>query len=216
MNRKESPRIRLDDSGFTLIELLIVIVIIAILAGLVIGVLNPVQQQNRARDATVKSSISKASLASKSLFVSSPRTTNQSPTPEEFFGGLGNAVDADVITPTCGGADNDLATSDATAADALCRFSITGITMPTNCVDEGTGTGTGYTGVDPAGVQCVFAYQRDTTSFEIAARGAARPESVFLFFYEVVPGTGAVDEGTYDCPTTYTVGSNHVGCTLVQ
>ena len=49
--------------GFTLIELLIVIVIIGILAGVLIAVIDPQAQQNRARDATVQATINKMALA---------------------------------------------------------------------------------------------------------------------------------------------------------
>lgn len=49
--------------GFTLIELLIVIVIIGILAGVLIAVIDPAAQQNRARDANVQATINKMALA---------------------------------------------------------------------------------------------------------------------------------------------------------
>jgi prepilin-type N-terminal cleavage/methylation domain-containing protein len=49
--------------GFTLIELLIVIAIIGILAAVLIAVINPVAQMNKARDAVIKSTIEKIGLA---------------------------------------------------------------------------------------------------------------------------------------------------------
>ena len=52
----------LAHKGFTLIELLIVIVIIGILAGILIAVIDPRTQQNRARDANVRSAINKLAL----------------------------------------------------------------------------------------------------------------------------------------------------------
>ena len=52
-----------NQKGFTLIELLIVIVIIAILAGVLIALINPAQQQNRARDASVIATMNKVALS---------------------------------------------------------------------------------------------------------------------------------------------------------
>jgi prepilin-type N-terminal cleavage/methylation domain-containing protein len=57
-------------SGFTLIELLIVIVIIGLLAGVLISVINPVQQQNKARQTTVRSNVEKICLAMSACAVS--------------------------------------------------------------------------------------------------------------------------------------------------
>lgn len=54
---------RTNDKGFTLIELLIVIVIIGILAGIVLSVINPAQQQAKAREAVLRSNVNKVCLA---------------------------------------------------------------------------------------------------------------------------------------------------------
>ena len=110
-------------TGFTLIELLIVIVIIGILAGVVIGVLNPVQQQNRARDAATRSSLSKMALSTKSLFASSPRSVNRSPTHAEFSGGVGNIG-------TSGAACTN---NDPLDGTTTCTFTIEGISLPATC-----------------------------------------------------------------------------------
>jgi prepilin-type N-terminal cleavage/methylation domain-containing protein len=56
-------RIRYAASGFTLIELLIVIVIIGILAGVVLAVINPAQQQLKSRQAVLKANTDKGCLA---------------------------------------------------------------------------------------------------------------------------------------------------------
>ena len=48
--------------GFTLIELLIVIVIIGILAGLLVTVINPAQQQMKAREAVLRANVEKGCL----------------------------------------------------------------------------------------------------------------------------------------------------------
>jgi prepilin-type N-terminal cleavage/methylation domain-containing protein len=53
---------KLGYKGFTLIELLIVIVIIGILAGVVLQILDPARQQNRARDGVTRSNMNKLSL----------------------------------------------------------------------------------------------------------------------------------------------------------
>ncbi len=52
-----------SEQGFTLIELLIVIVIIGILSGVLIAVINPVRQQNRARNSNIVAAINKAAFA---------------------------------------------------------------------------------------------------------------------------------------------------------
>ena len=58
--RKEvDMRNKIAQKGFTLIELLIVIVIIGVLAGIVIVILNPAVQRNRARDSVLLASINK-------------------------------------------------------------------------------------------------------------------------------------------------------------
>ena len=105
-----------SQKGFTLIELLIVIVIIAILAAVVIGVLNPVQQQNRARDGVIRSNISKMVMAGKSLQVSTARA-NKAPTLEEFIAAIGNVASGH----TCSG------------AAATCAFTVVGVPLPTTC-----------------------------------------------------------------------------------
>lgn len=48
--------------GFTLIELLLVIAIIGILAGVVLAVINPTRQRQRANEAVGRSTLSKACL----------------------------------------------------------------------------------------------------------------------------------------------------------
>lgn len=51
------------NSGFTLIELLVVIAIIGILSGILITTIDPVKQQNRSRNASIRAAISKAGHA---------------------------------------------------------------------------------------------------------------------------------------------------------
>ena len=64
---KKKKLFKLSQQGFTLVELLIVIVIIGILAGVVIGTLNPIQQQNRAKDGVTRSQIDKMAMSAKGL-----------------------------------------------------------------------------------------------------------------------------------------------------
>ena len=54
---------RSSESGFTLIELLLVIVIIAILAGVVLSVINPARQQRRANESVLRANTNKVCLA---------------------------------------------------------------------------------------------------------------------------------------------------------
>ena len=182
---------KLSEKGFTLVELLIVIVIIGILAGVVIGVLNPIQQQNRARDGTLRSSISKAALAGKSLFVSSPRGINRSPTPMEFAGSIG-ALDV---------ANSDCETNaDGAAATSTCLFRVTGLGNPTTCGTSGYNDIGGTT-------QCSFAYYKTPALFRIAARGFATPERLFLYSYEEL-AAGNIVEGFWACPATFAIATN--------
>jgi len=51
------------EGGFTLIELLIVIVIIGILAGVVISVMNPAEQQRKAKESVLRANTDKLCLA---------------------------------------------------------------------------------------------------------------------------------------------------------
>lgn len=192
-----------SQSGFTLIELLIVIVIIGILAGVVIGVLNPVQQMNRARDGTVRAQLDKAALSAKSLFVSSPRSQRRSPTPLEFAGGLGNIA----AGTTC--------TTNDDAATATCLYSVNNQPLV-------TGSGTSNAGCDGSFYkgsstnQCQYVYWRDTKTFRIAAKGAATPARIFVYTFEELD-TGNVSEGFYSCdPATYVIATDPAGvCTLL-
>lgn len=54
---------KLGYKGFTLIELLIVIVIIGILAGVVLQILDPARQQDRAKDGVTRATMNKIALS---------------------------------------------------------------------------------------------------------------------------------------------------------
>ena len=185
------------ESGFTLIELLIVIVIIGILAGVVIGVLNPVAQQNRARDASIRSQIDKMALSGKSLYVSSLRTNDRSPTHAEFIQGVGGST-----------AEVNCTSTDATEATAICAFSITGVPLPAGGTTGCAATPVDYSGTAVGG-QCKFGFWRDGTSFRVIAKGYAAPQRTFIYSY-LENATGIV-EGFFSCSEDWDVTVTPVG-----
>ena len=102
-------------SGFTLIELLIVIVIIGILAGVLIAVINPARQQNRARDANVIATINKVVLSTQGYVAA----YGAAPDEVQMFNGLQLATQSGTTCGTTGAFD--------------CLFTVTGNNLPTNC-----------------------------------------------------------------------------------
>ncbi len=62
-NSTNPSKKKTNREGFTLIELLIVIAIIGILAGIVLAVLNPGRQRQRAREGTLRANVNKLCLA---------------------------------------------------------------------------------------------------------------------------------------------------------
>ena len=156
----------ISSRGFTLIELLLVIVIIGILAAVVIGIINPVAQQNRAKDAVVKGAISKISLATQS-FISAYGTV---PLDTEFTAALNSATS---YGATCtGGADYD------------CTFSVAGVAMPT----VGCAAAASYAG--NTGAQCYFRYTGvvATKFFTIYAKSWGLPTGVFKYTNDPASG----------------------------
>ncbi|KKU30604.1 MAG: hypothetical protein UX44_C0018G0001, partial [candidate division WWE3 bacterium GW2011_GWA1_46_21] len=77
------------EKGFTLIELLIAIVIIGVLAGVLIAIINPTAQRNKAADAGVKAAMNKVALATES-YVSSYGTI---PDEVQFLAALQNVTE---------------------------------------------------------------------------------------------------------------------------
>ncbi len=103
--------------GFTLIELLIVIVIIGILAGVLIAVIDPQAQQNRARDATVQATINKMALAVggfRSAYGRSPDGYEFRSLIQGFVVGVGPA-------------------NHCTAGNTICHFTMTTIPLLSAC-----------------------------------------------------------------------------------
>ncbi len=120
--------------AFTLIELLIVIVIIGILASVLIAIVNPRDQQNRARDATTIATINKLALGTSSYI----SAFNQLPDDVQFT----TSFDAIILTETlC-----------ADVGAASCQIQIIGAPLPITCDVNGYR----YTG--GATSQCNFYY----------------------------------------------------------
>lgn len=153
--------------GFTLIELLIVIVIIGILAGVLISVIDPVSQQNRARDAGIEASINKVVLATEG-YVSA---YGDVPDEVQFIAQFKTGTVTDSTGAAC-----------TTVGSADCTFSVTGNGLPENC------GATGWSGeVDPGGNQCYFRYEASpgadpaNSAFTIYAKSAGLDATVFKF-----------------------------------
>lgn len=121
--------------GFTLIELLIVIAIIGILAAVLLSIINPAAQQNKARDASLVASIGKIALAINSFNSAYSRL----PTCLELVGELNGATanyQCSATTPATG------------------TFSLTGVTLPLLCLANGAAGTTGGIGT----AQCYFTW----------------------------------------------------------
>ncbi len=79
------------DKGFTLIELLIVIVIIGILAGVLVTVIDPAGQQEKANQAALRANVEKGCLALNACGATSTSAKN-----------CNTAADAGIRIPTAG------------------------------------------------------------------------------------------------------------------
>ena len=154
-------------NGFTLIELLIVIVIIGILAGVLIQVINPKAQQNRAKDASVQSTIEKISLATQA-FISA---YGRSPTESELMASLDHAAasNATICTGTTLTDNNSYS----------CTFSIEGSELGSTCSSDWAGTGT---------ATCYYRYYSTTATtwapagrFRVYAKSYALTDRVFVY-----------------------------------
>lgn len=157
--------------GFTLIELLIVIVVIAILAGVLVTIINPVKQQNQANDATIRAMINKIVLSTSSFVSGYAYTPNEG----QFFGSLQTNV-------------NEMGGSACTivgAPDYTCLFSVNGINLPPSC------NGTNWTGTTADSGQCYFRYYSgnnlpqnggsERIQFRLYAKSSGVANTVFIY-----------------------------------
>jgi prepilin-type N-terminal cleavage/methylation domain-containing protein len=175
-----------SQKGFTLVELLIVIVIIGILAGVLIAVVNPIEQQNKARDATVKAAMNKIALSIKGNVSAYGRV----PDGAGVIAGLSNVS----VATGAGGAN------DCTTDDVYCLFDINGADLASNC---GATLYSGHN--DTGGNDCSYMYYATNGITGIDFRLVAKSwGSSYLFVYESLGGR----ETTYTCPSTYAVGDN--------
>lgn len=147
-----------NQKGFTLIELLIVIVIIGILAGVLIALINPAQQQNRARDANVQATINKIALAAQGYI----SAYGAAPNGLDLLNSLSNSTAQS--TTTC------------RSTDSSCVFSVSGNNLPSTCGPNFyNGTGSNL---------CHFRYERvvgTTTRFRIFAKSFGLANTVFRY-----------------------------------
>jgi|GEM_PF-2372896 len=142
--------------GFTLIELLIVISIIGILAAVLIAVINPVAQQNKARDAGLKASLNKIGLAINAYNSAYGTSSPVYPPNNQFVSvELTNAV----TQSGPGGAPY--------SAGAWVMFSINGVTSPSTCA-SGYGSG-GYAGLGSS--TCWFIYRDNSGCVSVKSFG---------------------------------------------
>lgn len=153
-----------NEKGFTLIELLIVIVIIGILAGVLISVIDPTSQQNRARDAGAEAAINKMVLATEGYI----SAYGKAPDEVQFFAQFktGTVIDAG---STC-----------AAVAGTECFLAIVGNTLPVTC------SGTVWSGDDTSGTgtQCQFRYtviDVNAGQFEIYGKSHGLANRIFRF-----------------------------------
>ena len=148
--------------GFTLIELLIVIVIIGILAGVLIAIINPGAQQNRAKDAGIKAAMNKIALATEG-YISS---YGISPNDVQFIGSLQNVTDSGA-TCAAGGVDID------------CLFTVTGNALPSTCAANGW---TGPSAESPCAFHYVGTIAGATqTNFTLYAKSFGIVNTVFTY-----------------------------------
>jgi prepilin-type N-terminal cleavage/methylation domain-containing protein len=157
---KELKRRMSSASGFTLIELLLVIVIIGILAGVLIAVIDPQAQQSKARDANVKATMNKVSLATQGYI----SAYGNSPNDSQFLAGLAATASSPNASCAAGG------------ADYTCDFTITGNQLPATC-----GAANGYTGAGAG--QCLYRYVGTAGSgnFTLWAKSFGAGTTVFRY-----------------------------------
>lgn len=182
------------ERGFTLIELLIVIVIIGILAGVLIAVINPAQQQNRARDANVIATMNKAALSAEAFNSAYGRAA----TGAEFIAGVQNGCPRGQTWSGTACTGTITAGSGCGAADNFCLFGVTGNALP---VGGTAGCATnGWNGNDVN--QCFFRYERvgaASTNFRVYAKSFGIVNTVFQYDNTVADIEECSSTGSFPC-----------------
>ena len=187
----KSSHVKNLQKGFTLIELLIVIVVIGVLAGLVIVILNPTLQRNRARDAVIIASINKIAGEAQSFSNSDITGVGTYPTCLQLTGPAGAGT-----TTTCPNAATGTLRS-VTACPC------TAITSAPGALDFSFNIGNIVTGGDGTTTHLGFRYvPNGSAGFCISARAANPPA--------VTPATPFI---RYLYPTDPAPGYNAAGCT---
>jgi len=158
---------QLNTKGFTLIELLIVIVIVGILAGVLIAVIDPVKQQNRSRNAGIKSSITKVAFAINAA------KSGLGTLPDE----TALAIELNNISP--------LSSECETPATLDCAYTVAGTKLPSTCtsgsvagLSYGDGSNDCYFGIIATGALDDGLFRVFGKKFKL---NSADPSEVYVF-----------------------------------
>ncbi|MFC1756189.1 prepilin-type N-terminal cleavage/methylation domain-containing protein [Patescibacteria group bacterium] len=165
--------------GFTLIELLIVIVIIGILSMVLITIIEPETQMNRARDGAVIASMNKMVLSTNSFITA----YNRVPDETSFFLSLKDKG-RELFGDEC---------SHVFSPDYECILSIQGADLPNTC------NLTYWTGSVLDNQPCSFRYQgrimNDSQRYRIYVKSHGIPDTLFVY--------DNVESGKlFECPHT--------------
>ena len=133
--------------GFTLVEVLIVLVIISIMAGLVITVVDPGKQRDRARDANIIATTTKIVAAAQAYY----SATGSYPSCFVLTGGGNSANPTELQNVTAGSA------TCTAAAPASGTFLMNSVVMPNLCDATGYSATAGTSG-------CKFRYGSSGTA----------------------------------------------------
>lgn len=190
--------------GFTLIELLIVIVIIGILAGVLIAIIDPELQQDRARNASVQANLNKMALA-----IGAFRSTfGRVPADADFnFGSTESLINNSAAVSGCGVAP-------ISTTDGQCVFELTNAPLATGlCAADRWSSGTGN--------NCAYRYCAgiDTTPTDGTVAGCTAnvttaPEVEFRLFAKVFGSPNVYMYNSADS-LMYLCGTNGGTCSII-
>lgn len=153
-------RNKLTQKGFTLIELLIVIVIIGVLAAIIITVLNPARQRDRARDSVVIATMDKVSAEIQAFSNSDISGVGTYPTCAQLAG-TGDCT-------ATGGTEGTLKNIATCPCDGVTSFTVNGVTTGAT-LPGGKPAAPGFQYVDksgsnPGSAYCLSAVANDQTA----------------------------------------------------